>query len=276
MSNTQAKKILVIGAGRMGGAIVNGWLKDNMDPANIYIVDRSQDILDKFVSAYGVNAVDDISKVDTSVRFDFVMFALKPNLAKAVLPAAAPYIHDDSVLVSIAAGVTNATLATALPGNHGTVRVMPNTPALINKGVMVGCANDKVTPQQKADSEALFSNVGTFYWVEDEEQMHAVTGVSGSGPAYVFHFGECFVEAGVRAGLPAELAKQLAVGTLIGAAHMIESEQRELSALREEVTSPNGTTFAALNVFMQDGRLANVMAEAVAAAVARSQEMAAE
>jgi len=153
------------------------------------------------------------------------------------------------------------------------IRVMPNTPALINSGVMVGCSNYSVTSSQKTFCESLFSSLGSFDWVDEEQTMHAVTAVSGSGPAYLFHFVECMFQAAKDAGLTDDLALTLTKNTVVGAAKLVEQDDRDISKLREEVTSPNGTTAAALSVLMKDKALASLLSNAIESAAKRSVEL---
>ncbi|MGF1734712.1 pyrroline-5-carboxylate reductase [Photobacterium satsumensis] len=273
MKHTGPSSILVIGCGKMGSAIIQGWLNDSIDGRNIYIVDPNIDALQPLVQAGEVKAYATPTALP-AIRFDFVMVAIKPQMVQKILPLYRDFIHSDATLISVAAGVTNASLGELIPNIRSIIRVMPNTPALVQRGVMVGCANQHVSEQQRSVCKKLFSLLGNFYWVEDESLMDAVTAVSGSGPAYLFHFTECLIDAAKKVGLPEDLAKALAINTVTGAAHLVSVEEKEVSELRQDVTSPKGTTEAALNIFMAQQELNQLVSKAVNAASKRSKELA--
>jgi len=182
-------------------------------------------------------------------------------------------VRPGTVFMSIAAGTTIANLGKHL-GDASIVRVMPNTPAAIGRAISVACANPRVTAPQRELCDALLAAIGESTWVEDEGLLDAVTAVSGSGPAYGFLFIETLAEAGAKAGLPTELALQLAQATVAGAGELARVSPESPSRLRENVTSPGGTTRAALDVLMAEDGLAALMTRAVAAATARSRELA--
>ncbi|MGF1701287.1 pyrroline-5-carboxylate reductase [Photobacterium makurazakiensis] len=272
LQNGQAS-ILVIGCGKMGGAIINGWLQSGIASDAIHIVDPNMDSLSSLVNNDGVFAYSSPTELPAK-KFDFVLLALKPQMVEKILPLYRDFIASDATLISVAAGITNESLGKLLPDVNAIIRVMPNTPALVQRGVMVACANNKVQPEQQQVCESLFAVLGHFYWVEKESLMDAVTAVSGSGPAYLFLFTECLIEAGNKAGLPQELAQQLAINTVAGAAHLVTVNEKDVAGLRRDVTSPNGTTEAALNVFMEQHGLNKLVGNAVQAASKRSKELA--
>ena len=270
------QSILVIGCGRMGSAIVNGWINDGVAPESIHIIDPNIEQVNSLSTTTGIVGYSAPEQIPSDIQFDVVLMALKPQLAPKVLPAYLPYISDNTLLVSIAAGLTIERLSGTLSGHQAIIRVMPNTPALVNQGVMAGIASAAVSAEQKQQCEKLFTCLGEFYWLEQEEQMHAVTAVSGSGPAYLFHFAESMISAAEQAGLSPDLARQLALKTITGAAHLVEQSQKSVSELRQEVTSPNGTTEAALSVLMTDSGLSHLVNHAVTRAAERSVELASE
>jgi pyrroline-5-carboxylate reductase len=202
-----------------------------------------------------------------------VVVAVKPQTAPEVMPALVPFVGTATVVVSIMAGRTLGFLDGALPG-AALVRAMPNTPAAIGRGITVAVANARVSSQQRELVHALLSAVGAVEWVSDETLMDAVTALSGSGPAYVFLLAEAMAKAGAAAGLPDALAATLARATVAGAGELLHRSPLDAATLRQNVTSPGGTTAAALDVLMADDALAPLMTQAIAAATARSRELA--
>ncbi|WP_028304236.1 pyrroline-5-carboxylate reductase [Oceanospirillum maris] len=274
MSEVSSGNILVIGAGRMGGAIINGWLQQGIGDKTIYIVDPNAEGLKSFTAHQGVYAVADVSGIPADIQFDYALLATKPQVIEQTLPTYKHLFNASTLLISVAAGTTSETLARLAEQPISIIRIMPNTPALIGRGVMVASPNAQVSDKQKQACEALFTPLGNFYWVDDEEQMHAVTAVSGSGPAYLFYFAEAMVAGAISTGLPKELAIQLALDTVTGASALLEQDNRAPAELRKEVTSPKGTTEAALNIMMNDDALPELMKKAMAAAAVRSEELA--
>ncbi len=202
------------------------------------------------------------------------MLAVKPQAMEEVLPAYRRFAAGGALFVSIAAGKTLASFARALGGDAAVVRAMPNTPAAIGRGIAVACANARVSPAQRALAERLLAAVGEVGWVQDEALIDAVTAVSGSGPAYVFLLIECLAKAGEAAGLPAGLATRLARATVAGSGELARLSPESAAALREAVTSPGGTTRAALDVLMAKDGLEPLLRRAVLAAAKRSRELA--
>jgi pyrroline-5-carboxylate reductase len=201
-----------------------------------------------------------------------IVVAVKPQIIKTVLPTLRPLVGPKTIGVSIAAGTTLATLEEGL-GPIALVRAMPNTPAQVGRGVTAAVANRLVDVPGKALVGALLDSVGASVWVEDEALIDAVTAVSGSGPAYVFLLAECLEAAGIEAGLPPAVAAQLARATVAGAGELLHRSDLPAEQLRKNVTSPNGTTAAALEVLMGEGGLRPLMVKAVAAAAKRSREL---
>ena len=265
--------LCLVGAGNMGGAMLNGWLAAGHDPAAITVVDPGppQPMLD-VIQAHGVAHV---SAPEQASRPDLIIVAVKPQIMGAVLPGLVSLVDGDNALVSVAAGTTIANLtAPFLAVEPRIIRAMPNTPAMVQRGITVCVGNSRVSEAQKQMVSTVLSAIGQVEWVNDELLMDAVTGVSGSGPAYVFHLAEALAEAGEAAGLPVQLAATLAEATISGAGELMRQSELSPSQLRRNVTSPNGTTQAALDILMADGGFPDLLQEAVAAATRRSRELA--
>jgi pyrroline-5-carboxylate reductase len=264
--------IVLVGAGRMGGAMLKAWLRSGLDPGQIVVVDpgappETVALRDEhgFSIAVAPEAVTTVPGV--------IVIGVKPQQMDDVLPGLGHLMGGQTVALSIAAGRTVESIARHLGPNQPIVRAMPNTPAAIGRGMTVAYANAQVTPEQTRVCSELLGAVGEVGWVEDESLMDAVTGVSGSGPAYVFLLTECLADAGVEAGLPRDLAEQLARATVQGAGALLEQSDAPAAKLRENVTSPGGTTEAALAELMAEPGLRDLMKRAVAAAARRSKEL---
>jgi pyrroline-5-carboxylate reductase len=212
--------------------------------------------------------------LDTVGEASAIVFAVKPQIAPEAVPALAPCLGAGTIVVSIMAGRTLAFLERALPQRAALVRAMPNTPAAIGRGITVAVPNAKVSARQRELVHALLSATGAVEWIADEALMDAVTAVSGSGPAYVFLLAEALAQAGMAAGLPADLAAKLARATVAGSGELLHRSPIEPATLRQNVTSPGGTTAAALDVLMAPDGLGALMDKAVAAATRRSRELA--
>lgn len=265
--------ILIVGAGKMGGALVDGWVgKGVIEPSRVFIWDPYLSSLEiNHLNSLGISWEGPINYCQSP---SVVVMAVKPQLINEVFPGlASQKIGPDTITLSIAAGKTIASFEQHLQPGSAVVRAMPNTPAAIGRGITVLCANAHVTSTQRALCEGLMSAVGEVGWVEDEGLMDAVTAVSGSGPAYVFLLAETLAQAGVNAGLDATLAMQLARATLAGSGELMRQSTQTAATLRQNVTSPGGTTAAALAVLMADDGLAPLMDKAIAAAVARSKAL---
>lgn len=261
-------RILLVGCGKMGGAMLEGWLERGAAPSDIVVIEPAAPVAVRD----GVRVVKTAGEVPGGFTPDVVAVAVKPQMMDAALPPLA--VHNKAVFLSIAAGKTLAYFAKVLGAETAVVRAMPNTPAAIGRGITVAVPNAKATQDQRQTCGRLLEAVGTVEWVDDEILMDAVTAVSGSGPAYVFLLAETLAEAGVAAGLPRPLAERLARATVSGAGELLNRSPETPAKLRENVTSPGGTTFAALQVLRADSALPGLMTRAVAAATARSRELA--
>jgi pyrroline-5-carboxylate reductase len=266
-----AATIVLVGAGKMGSAMLDGWIGLGLDPARVAVIEPQPSPQIAALAARGLRLNPDRQAVhDPAV----IVIAVKPQVAADVVPVAAPLVGPSSVVVSIMAGQQLASLERALPGRTAVIRTMPNTPAAIGRGITVAVANAHVSAPQRDLAGRLLAAIGTVEWVADEALLDAVTAVSGSGPAYVFLLAETLARAGAAAGLPADLAERLARATVAGSGELLHRSPLDAETLRRNVTSPGGTTAAALEILMGDEGLAPLMQRAVAAATRRSRELA--
>lgn len=254
----------------MGSAMLAGWLEEGLDPGAVLVFDPAPPADTRAMLDRAGIAVAEGPHVGETVAA--IVIAVKPQVIAHVLPGFRPLVGAKTVALSIAAGTTLANLEAGL-GDAAIVRAMPNTPARIGRGITGAVANRRVNPAGKALVTALLEAVGEVVWVEEEALIDAVTAVSGSGPAYVFLLAECLAEAGVDAGLPPEIAARLAGATVAGAGELLHRSDLPHHQLRQHVTSPGGTTAAALDILMGEGGLGPLMRRAVAAAKKRSQEL---
>lgn len=264
--------LVLIGAGKMGGAMAAGWLEGGLPgPALTILEPHPSDAIAGLLAARGAALNPDRPAAEP----DVLALAIKPQSLDAAAAAIAPLAGENTLVVSILAGKTIANLKARLPRARAVVRAMPNTPAAIGRGVTAAFASPEVTAEQRRWAESLLGAVGAFYWLEDEAQIDAVTAISGGGPAYVFALTEALAHAAEKLGLPAELAMKLARGTVEGSGELMRREpSTPASVLRQNVTSPAGTTAAALAVLQGEAGLDPLMARAAAAARARAREMA--
>ncbi|PCI41541.1 MAG: pyrroline-5-carboxylate reductase [Rhodospirillaceae bacterium] len=266
--------MLLVGCGKMGSAMLEGWLDQGTHPSKITIVEPNTDAANDFVARLGVKAVASADELPANYAPDVVVLAVKPQIMDQVVAPYAKLTKHGPVFLSIAAGRTIASFETLLGTDAAIVRAMPNTPASIGRGITVGCPNANVTDTQADLCKNLLKAVGDVEWVTDESLMDAVTALSGSGPAYIFLLAEAMSHAGQQAGLAPDLAARLARATVAGSGELLNQSLLPAATLRENVTSPNGTTAAALDVLMADGGLTDVMTKAILAATKRSIELA--
>lgn len=264
--------LLLVGCGKMGGAMLDGWLKAGT--ASRVVVVEPAGLPDSVRGNPAVASAAGPADLPDGFVPDVVVLAIKPQVMEQVLPAYAALVRPGTVFLSIAAGKTIGFFEKLLGDAAAVVRSMPNTPAAIGRGMTVAVGNAVVTEAQKSLSDALLSAVGEVAWVEDESLLDPVTAVSGSGPAYVFLLVEALAKAGEASGLPAELAMRLARATVAGAGELLHQSPAAAADLRKAVTSPNGTTQAALDALMAEDGLQPVLDKAVAAATRRSRELA--
>lgn len=266
--------IILVGCGNMGRAMLQGWLANGiLQQGSVHVVEPN-DCLRQLATNLGVQTHASAAALPKDFAPSLIIFAVKPQVMFEVTPAYEEFVSRGAAFLSIAAGVQTAKFEAALGAGTPIIRVMPNTPAAISKGMMVIYTNANVTDDQSAFVVQLMQASGEVALIDDEKLMDAVTAVSGSGPAYIFHFIEALRDAGIAAGLPEATAKLLAEQTIYGAACYAKDSDVEPGILREQVTSPNGTTAAALEVLMSDDGLTKLVSKAVAAAKKRSEELA--
>jgi len=272
-NNNALKKIngsiVLAGAGKMGGAMLTGWLAQGLDAKRVAVIEPAPSPEISRLAKKGVRL--NPTPNDTGAIAALVI-AVKPQSFREAGAALTPLTASSTLVVSIMAGTPIALLEQVCGGS--VVRAMPNTPAAIGRGITVAVAAKKVSAAQRAMADALLRAIGSVEWVDDEGLMDAVTAVSGSGPAYVFLLAEELARAGVAAGLPEALATKLARETVAGAGELLHRSDLASATLRQNVTSPGGTTAAALEVLMGKDGLQQLMTRAVAAATARSKELA--
>jgi pyrroline-5-carboxylate reductase len=263
--------LLLVGAGNMGGALLAGWLERGLAPAQLLVQDPGPPLaIRTLLEQHGVAWQPAFTPQRPA---GLVLLAVKPQIMDVVAPSVAPHVGPDTVVLSVAAGRTIASLAKHFPPSAAIVRTIPNTPASVGRGMTVAFAGTNVSAPQRQQCRRLLEAVGRVAWVNDETLIDAATAVSGSGPAYVFLLAECLAEAGRVAGLPAELAKDIARMTVAGAGEMLYRDATDAGVLRQNVTSPNGTTAAALAVLMAHSGLQPLLTQAVEAARKRAQEL---
>ncbi|HEX6144020.1 MAG TPA: pyrroline-5-carboxylate reductase, partial [Geminicoccaceae bacterium] len=267
--------LLLIGCGRMGGALLEGWIGKGLAADEAFVVEPDSGARERVRERLGVAAVAEAKSLPADLAPEAVVVAVKPQMMAKTLPAYRPIIERGAVVLSIAAGTTIARFEAAFGETTAVVRAMPNTPAAIGRGVSALVANPRTSEAQKDMCLALMQAVGDAVWIDDEEQMHAVTAMSGGGPAYVFLLIEVLAKAGIANGLPEALARRLARATVIGSGALAAADDSPVETLRQNVTSPGGTTQAALAVLMDEGSgMQPLFVSAITAGTRRSRELA--
>jgi pyrroline-5-carboxylate reductase len=267
------RSLVLVGAGKMGAAMLDGWLAAGLPPEGVTVIEPkpAPGLLEK-TSGAGIKLNPPAGALTPP---DALVLAVKPQVFAAAAEAVAPLAGRETLTLSIMAGKRISDIRVRLPQAGAIVRAMPNTPAAVGRGVTAAVASQDLGPVRKAWTERLFGAVGAFRWLDDEALIDAVTAISGSGPAYVFALVEAMATAGEKLGLPAEVALALARGTVEGAGELLYCEPETSAAkLRENVTSPGGTTAAALEVLCGEAGLDALLARATAAARRRASELA--
>jgi pyrroline-5-carboxylate reductase len=266
----RAGTIVLVGVGKIGGALLEGWQNWGIDLKNIIAIQPrpSRNLLALADKGLQLNPANKIAE-----EIGSIFIAVKPQQATEVVPTLATYIGSRTVVASILVGRTFGFLEPLLPRNTAIVRAIPNTAASVKRAITVAIANKHVTSQQRDIVYALFSTIGLVEWIADEKLMDAAAAISGSGTAYVFLFTEMLAQAGVKAGLPIELSTKLARAVVSGSGELLHRSTLDLQTLRQAVTSPGGTTAAALQVFESKNAFRRLMEEAIAAATKRSREL---
>ena len=261
--------LVLVGAGKMGGAMLDGWLARGLKPKQITVIEPQPGKAVKALTRRGIK----LNPKGKAAAVAAIMIAVKPQTAPEAIPPLAAYIGKPTLVLSIMAGRTIGFLERSLPG-AAIVRAMPNTPAAIGRGITVAVPNARISATQRKLAGELLAAIGKVEWVGDEALMDAVTALSGSGPAYVFLLAEAMASAGIAAGLPPALATRLAQETVAGSGELLHRSSSDAATLRQNVTSPGGTTAAALEVLMGPGGFDELLTQAIAAATRRSRELA--
>lgn len=271
MAHALPSSLVLVGAGKMGGAMLDGWLAMGMRPEGIVILDPhpSAEVL-ALAQAHGFRVNPAVAEVAPPQA---LVLGIKPQSLDAAAPGIEPLVGADTTLISILAGKTMANLKARFPRARALVRTIPNLPASVRRGVTAAVASHETTKAERATADALLAGIGAVEWLDDERLIDAATAVSGSGPAYVFLLAECLARAGAAAGLPEDLAERLARVTVTGAGELLHQSDLPAAKLRQNVTSPGGTTAAALEVLMGDAGFDPLLTKAVAAARKRAQDL---
>ena len=270
MTKTSLPPLLLVGCGKMGGAMLAGWLERGL--AGSVVVEPHAPAAAAFAGR--VTVVPRPADIPAGFRPAAVVLAIKPQEAAATLPAFAHLAGPETVFLSIMAGRNVAGMRALLGGDAAVIRAMPNTPAAVRQGFTVACPGPGVTTGQKALADTLLASVGEVAWVEEEGLIDPVTAVSGGGPAYVFLLAEVMEAAAIEQGLPPDLARRMARATVAGSGALLAASLEDSAQLRKNVTSPKGTTERALAVLMQPEAWPALMSKAIAAATDRSRELA--
>jgi pyrroline-5-carboxylate reductase len=264
--------LVLVGAGKMGGAMLEGWLKAGADPKKIVALDPSPPA--EVLALLQKHGIRHNPPVATIADAQVVLCAVKPQVMDDVLSPLQSLAKSKPLILSIMAGKTIAKLAAHFGDDASIIRTMPNTPAAVGRGITAMVGNAHVSGSQMILAEQLLSTIGEVVRVDTEDQIDWVTGVSGSGPAYIFYMTECLTAAGESLGLSPKVAEQLARATVSGSGELMRQSGIDAATLRKNVTSPKGTTYEALQVLMADDGLRPLMQKAVAAAARRSKELA--
>ena len=264
--------LVLAGCGKMGGAMLEGWLKAGADARKIVAIDPMppQEVLD-LLARHGIRHNPPVASITDA---EVIIIAVKPQVMDEVLPNLVRLKSSKPLILSVAAGKTIATFAKYFGHDAAIIRTMPNTPAAIGRGITAMSPNVNVTKTQMDLATALLSSTGEVVTVDTESMIDLVTAVSGSGPAYVFYLTECMAAAGEKIGLPPALAMQLARATVAGSGELMRQSGIAAATLRQNVTSPKGTTYAALQVLMAEDGMMPLFEKAITAAATRSQELA--
>jgi pyrroline-5-carboxylate reductase len=265
--------LVLVGAGKMGGAMLEAWLSQGLNAKNLIVIEPQPGGSLKALARRGMKVNPNPgpkAKADATA----IVIAVKPQTAPEAVPPLGLYVGKSTLVLSIMAGRTLAFLEKSLPPGTAIVRAMPNTPASIGRGISVAVANTKVSARQRKLASNLLAAIGKVEWMSDERLIDAVTALSGSGPAYIFLLAEAMAKAGIAAGLPPALAVRLARETVAGSGELLHRSALDVATLRQNVTSPGGTTAAALEVLMGPGGFQELLTKAIAAATKRSRELA--
>ncbi len=271
MTTEFPKSLVLVGAGKMGGAMLEGWIASGLAGSAVTIIDPLPSAeMTAYCATHGITVNPASGSITPP---EVLVLGIKPQMLDAAAPTLAPLAGEETLVLSILAGKTIANLMDRLPKARAFVRAMPNLPASVGRGISGAVANADVSARQKAIADTLLKGVGRVEWVDREALIDAVTGVSGSGPAYVFYLVECLAKAGEAEGLPPDLALRLARATVEGAGELLFKSPLSAATLRQNVTSPGGTTAAGLQILMAENGLEPLVAGTVRAARRRAAEL---
>ena len=261
------KNLTIVGAGKMGKALISGWLSNGLSREELTIIGRDIEESSILINTFKIKLT---SSEEKNIKSDILVLAVKPQVMPAVLKKISPIIDSNTIIISIAAGITMDFMRSHVGNENRIIRAMPNTPAAIGKGMTVLFSDKELNTGEKGFVTDLMSSIGKVSWIKKENIMNLVTAISGSGPAYFFHLTECLINIAKSEGLDKELAEKLSMETFIGAASLAEKyKTMSIEEHRINVTSPGGTTEAALNELMSQNALQDLMYKAVKSAVAR-------
>lgn len=268
------KKIVLVGCGKMGGAILEGFVKNTINPENIKVVEPSLYRKKEYKKKYNIQVVPTANEIAKNFTPDIIIFAVKPQIIDEILPEYKPFSNRKTLFISVIAGKEIKQFENILGKHAKIIRTMPNLPATIGKGITVACANNNISTADINQTKVLLATLGEVTLIKEEALLHQVTALSGSGPAYVFYFIECLIEAGKKIGLSEELAKTLTYKTIQGSIELIIDQGVSASELRKQVTSPKGTTEAGLALLMKEhGSVKQIVKKTLKAATKRSTEL---
>lgn len=272
--NAMPVRLVLVGGGKMGSAMLAGWLQGSLQPKEVVVVEPADAAAAELSERFGVTVVSDAADIPETASPETIILAVKPQVMDTVVPGYARFAPGGAVFLSIAAGKTIGYFESHLGSDAAIIRAMPNTPAAVGRGITVACANGHVSDDACGWADKLLSAVGEVAWTDNEGDLDAVTALSGGGPAYVFLLVEVMAQAGIDAGLDPDLAMRLARSTVAGAGELLHQATEPASVLRQNVTSPGGTTAEALKVLMDADALQPLMTEAIRRATERSRELA--
>lgn len=267
--------ILLVGCGKMGAALLLRWIEQQNMPWDISVIEPHEGVAKRLSTSHAIGVYTSAQLLPVDYMPHCIIFAVKPQKMEEVLPYYRQRFQRVPLYISIAAGKTISFFAEHLHANARIIRAMPNTPAIIGQGITALSASLNCQIQDKHLAEALLGCVGDYVWLENESLMDAATALSGSGPAYVYYFMECMVRAGIEAGIPENIAKKLVDQTLKGSCELAMKSTESLEKLRQNVTSPGGTTEAALAQLMSDQGLMLLMQRTISAAIKRAKDLSA-
>lgn len=268
---SSSRPLVLVGAGKMGSAMLKGWLDSGLQSGAVVVIDPKPPA--DSAAMLAAAGIEPVAAAPEGVSAGVIIVAVKPQIIGDVLPGLRALVGEGTIVVSIAAGATLQNLRKGI-GSAAIVRAMPNTPAQVGRGITVAIGNTKVKRDARTLVDRLLSAVGDVIWVKQEEMIDSATAVSGSGPAYVFHMVEALAAAAMHVGFDEKAARQLARATVTGAAELLHQSELDAGTLRQNVTSPKGTTEAALKILMGKDGLSPLMKKAVSAARRRSRQLA--